>query len=123
MQKGERQTKRTTWFKGQNIPILYGSARKDLFGSEAWIATGTIRKVGATIFAAVFFCGSLALFAASLLVRGEISENVGGVVGQVCGFILAVLSLLIACAGMFLAVRMARGVVRSFHNRNPLGPS
>src|ERR1700739_4895912 len=114
MQKGERQTKRTMWFRGQNVPILYGSARKDLFGSEAWIARGTIQKIGATVFAAVFFCGSLALFVASFLVRGEISENVGGVLGKVFGFILAVLSLLVACAGMFLAVRMAQGVVRSF---------
>jgi hypothetical protein len=59
MHKGERQTKRTTWFKGRDVLILYGSARKDLFGSEAWIATGTIQKVGATIFAAGFFVAHL----------------------------------------------------------------
>jgi hypothetical protein len=30
MQKGERQTKRTMWFRGQNVAILYSSRRKDI---------------------------------------------------------------------------------------------
>jgi len=115
MQKGERQTKRTMWFRGQNVPILYSSARKDIFGSEDWIARGTIQKIGTTIFATVFFCGSIALFVASLLMRAQTSEMVGGVWGQIFGFILAVLAFCVACAGMIFAVRLVRGVVRSFY--------
>jgi hypothetical protein len=115
MQKGERQTKGTMWFRGQNVPILYGSSRKDIFGSDDWIARGAIQRIGVAVFATGFFFGSIALFVASLFLRGEISENVGGVLGQIFGFTLAVLAFSVACAGMFLAVRMGRGVVRSFY--------
>ena len=57
MQKGERDAKRTMWFRGRNVPILYGSDRKDILGSGDWIARGTIQRIGATIFATGFFCG------------------------------------------------------------------
>ena len=115
MQKEERQPKHTMWFRGQNVPVLYGRGRKNIFGSEDWTAQGTIQKIGATIFATVFFCASGALFVASLLVRAEISETVGGVSGLVLGTVLAVLAFLVACIGMFVTFRLVRGVVRSFH--------
>jgi hypothetical protein len=102
------------WFKGQNVPILYGRGRKDIFCSEDWIAKGAIQRIGATIVAAVFFCGSVALFVASLLIRAQISETVDGVFGQIFGTVLGVLVLLVACVGMFLTFRLVRGVVRSF---------
>ncbi|MGA7633610.1 MAG: hypothetical protein WCB11_22845 [Terriglobales bacterium] len=60
MQKGERQTKRMMWFRGQQVPILSSTRRKDIFGSEDWIARGTIQRIGAIIFATIFFCGSAA---------------------------------------------------------------
>lgn len=103
------------WFRGQNVPILYGRGRKDIFGSEDWTARGTIQRIGATIFATGFFCGSVALFLASLLIRAEISEIVGGVLGQIFGTVLAVLAFLVACIGMFLTFRVVRGIVRSFY--------
>ena len=103
------------WFRGQNVPVLYGRGRKGIFGSEDWIARGTIPKIGATIFATVFFCASVALFIASLLVRTEISETVGGVLGPIFGTVLAVLAFVVSCIGMFLTFRLARGVVRSFY--------
>src|SRR5260370_35698142 len=82
MQKGERQTKRTMWFRGQNVPILYSSTRKDIFGSEDWIARGTIQKIGTTIFATVFFCGSNSLFFARRFTLAQQSEIGGGFVGS-----------------------------------------
>jgi hypothetical protein len=115
MQKGERQTKRTMWFRGQNVPILYGSRRKDVFGSEDWIARGTIQRIGTTIFATVFFCASAALVVASPRLRAEISEVVGGVSGQIFGTALAVFAFVLACVGMFLTFKLVRGLVRSFY--------
>jgi hypothetical protein len=115
VQKTERQPKRTMWFRGQNVPILYGRGRKDILGSEDWIARGTIQRIGATIVATVFFCGSAALFVASLLIRAQISETVGGVFGQIFGTVLAVLAFLVACIGMFLTFRLVRGIARSIY--------
>jgi hypothetical protein len=102
-------------FRGQNVPILYGRGRKSIFGTEDWTARGTIQKIGATIFATGFFCASVALFVASLLIRAQVSENVGGVLGQIFGTVLAVLALVVACIGMFLTFRLVRGIVRSFY--------
>ena len=113
--KGERQPKRTMWFRGQNVPILYGRSRKDIFGSEDWIARGAIQRIGATIVATVFFGGSIALFVASFLMGTRTSEIAGGVLGQILGTVLAVLAFLVACIGMFLTFRLVRGVVRSFY--------
>jgi hypothetical protein len=114
-QKGERQTKRTMWFRGQYVPILYSSDRTDGFLSKSWVAKGTTQRIGAIIFATVFFCGSTALLVASILMRVQISETMKGVLGQVFGIVLAVLAFLVACFGMLLTFRLARGVVRSFH--------
>ena len=111
----QRQEAGQVWFRGQNVPILYGQGRKDIFGSEAWIARGTIQRIGATIFAIVFSCGSVALFVASLLIRAEMSEIVGGALGQIFGTVLAVLAFLVACFVLFLTFRLVRGIVRSFY--------
>ena len=115
MQKGERDAKRTMWFRGQNVPILYGSDRKDILGSGDWIARGTIQRIGATIFATGFFCGSIALVVASPRLRDEIWEAIGGVSGQVFGTLLAGFAFLVACIGMFVTFRLLRAVVRSFY--------
>ena len=115
MQNRERHAKRTLWFRGQNVPILYGDHRRDLFGSEDWIARGTIARIGASLFATVFFCASIALLLASPRLRDEIWKAIGGVSGQVFGTVLAVLACLVACIGVFVTFRLFRGVVRSFH--------
>jgi hypothetical protein len=115
VQKGERQTKRTLWFRGQNVPILYSRGRADGLLSTDWVARGTIQRIGATIFATGFFCGSAALFVASLSMRAQTSEIMGGVLGQIFGIVLAILAFLVACIGMFLTFRLVRGVVRSLH--------
>jgi hypothetical protein len=114
MPKRERRLKRTIWFRGQNVPILYGIGRKDILGSEDWIARGTVQKIGATIFATVFLCGSVALLIASFVVRAQTSGMISGVLGQISGAVLAVLAFFLAWAGMFLAIMLFRGVVRSF---------
>jgi hypothetical protein len=114
-QKGERQTKRLVWFRGQFVPILYGRSRKDIFGSEEWIAKGTSQRTGAIIFSIVFFCGSVALFFASIVLRAQIAEATGGILGEIFGIVLGVLAFLVACVGMLLTIRLARGGVRSFH--------
>jgi hypothetical protein len=115
MQKGERQAKRTMWFRGQNVPILCSTRRKDIFGSEDWIARGTIQRIGTIFFATAFFCGSAALFVTSPRLRDEISEMIGGVSGRIIGTGLAAFAILVACVGMFLTFRLVRGVVRAFY--------
>ena len=114
MKNRERQTKRTMWFRGQNVPILYSTRRKDIFGSEDWIARGTLQRIGTIIFATVFFCGSAALFVASPRLRDELSEMIGGVLGRIVGTGLAAFAILVACIGMFLTFRLVRGVVRAY---------
>ena len=113
--KGRADARRTMWFRGQNVPILYGSDRKDILGSGDWIARGTIQRIGATIFATGFFCGSIALVVASPRLRDEIWEAIDGVSGQVFGTLLAGFAFLVACIGMFVTFRLLRAVVRSFY--------
>lgn len=109
-----RPEKRTVWIRGQSVPVLYGRSRKDTFGSEDWVAKGTIQRIAAIMFATVFFCGSIALLFAGVLVRAEISQSTGGVLGQAFGIGLALLAFLVAGIGMLLTFRLVRGVVRSF---------
>lgn len=115
----EPQTKRMMWFRGQFVPILYSHGRKDVMGSEVWVAKGTPQQIGAGIFAMVFFCGSVALFVASSLVRAQILKELGGILGQIFAAGLAVLALLAGCLGIVLTFRLTRGVVRSFHKVTP----
>jgi len=103
------------WFRGQCVPILSGRSRKDIFGSEDWVAQGTLQRVGAILFAAVFFCVAIALPFAAILARAEISQSTGGDWGQVFGLGLAALALLVAFAAMLLSFRLLRGIVRSFY--------
>jgi len=111
--------KRTVWFRGHYVPILSGTGRKNLFASEEWIARGTTQRVGASILAAGFFCGSIALFVASLLLTAKTSHMVGGVLGYIFGLGLSVLAFLVGCTGMFLTFRLVRGIVRSFYRVHP----
>jgi hypothetical protein len=103
------------WLRNQPDPILYGSSRKDTFGSEKWVAKGTIQKIGAITFAAGLFSGSIALLFAGVFLRAEISQSTGGVLGQAFGIGLALLALLVAGTAMLLTFRLVRGVVRSFY--------
>jgi hypothetical protein len=112
--KGEPQGNRTAWFRGQYVPILGAGTRKDMLGTESWVARGTIQRIGASIFAVVLFSSSVALFVASLFVRQEILAYAGGTLGQIVGFALTVLALVGASLVMFLAFRIVRGIVRSF---------
>jgi len=110
----KRQTKRTMWFRGQYVPILYGRTRKDIFGSEDWAPSGTVQRIGAGIFAAGFFCASVAFFVASPFIRLQTLRDMGGIFGQVFGTVLLVLAVLVASGIMFAALGLAQGVVRSF---------
>ena len=112
--KGEPHGKRTVWFSGQYVPLLRASTRKDMLGTENWVAKGTVQRIGATIFAMVFFCLSVGLFAASFFLRQEVLAYTGGILGEVFGFALVVLALVGATLVMFLTFRIVRGLVRSF---------
>jgi hypothetical protein len=107
--KGEAQGNRTVWFRGQYVPILGAGTRKDMLGTESWVARGTLQRIGASIFAVVFFGASVALFVASLFVRKEILAYEGGTLGQIAGFALTVLALVGASLVMFLTFRIVRG--------------
>jgi hypothetical protein len=102
-------------FRGQKVPILYSTGPKDIFLSKDWIAKGAIQRIGFTIFSLIFLAGSVALFVGSWLVRAQTAEMIGGAFGQVTGTVLAVLGLFFGCVAVFLAMKMLRGIVRSFH--------
>jgi hypothetical protein len=110
-----RKTKPTMWFRGQYIPILYSRNRASIFGTEQWVARGTMQRIGAIIFALIFFCGSIGLFLASVMVRGQIAAETGGFLGQVFGIAFSVLAFCVGCFALLLTFRLARGVARSFH--------
>jgi len=112
--KGERQGKRMVWFTGQYVPILHASTRKDMPGTERWVARGTTQKIGAIIFAIVFFCTSVALLVASLFIRAEVLAYSGGIMAQIVGVALTVLTLVGASLVMFLTFRIVQGLIRSF---------
>jgi hypothetical protein len=103
------------WFRGQYVPILYSSDPKGRFLSKDWVARGALQRIGAIIFGTVFFCGSSGLFFSSFVTRARIADATGGVLGQIFGTILALIAFLVACVGMLLTFRIARGVVRSFY--------
>src|SRR5579872_2446789 len=103
MHKHVRQHKEMTWFRGQFVPILSGRRRKDIFGSEVWIAQGTLARVGAIIFAAVFFCGAIAILFAAILVRAEISQRMGQALGPVFAKGLLFLAFLVAFTALLLS--------------------
>jgi hypothetical protein len=111
----KQKFKSTMWFRGQFVPILFSHNRKDIFGSEDWVATGTIQRIGASIFAAIFFSGSITLIFAAVLVRAKVSESVGGFLGQTFGIMLAVPVFLTALVSLLLTFRFVRGIVRSFY--------
>jgi hypothetical protein len=117
----DRKTKRTMWFRGQYVPILYSRNRASIFGTEQWVARGTIQRIGAIIFAMIFFCGSIGLFLAGVTVRGQITAETGGFLGHVFGLAFAVLAFCVGCFALVLTFRLARGVARSFHKES--GPN
>ena len=110
-----RKTKRTMWFRGQYVPILYSRNRASVFGTAQWVARGTIQRIGAIIFAMIFFCSSIGLFLASVVVRSQIAAETGGFLGQVFGIAFAVFAFCVGCFALLLTFRLGRGVARSFH--------
>jgi hypothetical protein len=114
IENGKQQSKNTMWFKGQNVPILYGSDRKGIFGSESWFAKGTIQRIGATVFASVCFGCAAALFVSLRRLGAEVMGDVGGLSGQIFATALVACALAMACTCLFLTFRLTRGIVRSF---------
>jgi hypothetical protein len=108
------KAKRTMWFRGQYVPILYSRDQASIFGTEQWVPRGTIQRIGAMIFGLIFFCGSIVLFVASVMVRGQVAAETGGVLGQVFGIAFAVLAFCLGCFALLLSFRLARAVARSF---------
>jgi len=105
------------WFSEhpQTTPIPQNRGRYRGFLSKDWIARGAIQRIGTTLIAIGFLFGSVALFVASLPVRNETSDKLGDVLGPLSGTLLAVLAFFLACAAMFLAIRLLRSVARSFY--------
>jgi hypothetical protein len=96
-------------------PILHSSGPYRGFGSKDWIARGAVQKVGTTIFGVVFLLGSVGLFFAALLVRDDTSGKMGDVMGPIARTLLALLGFSLGCSAMFFAIRLLRGVIRSFY--------
>jgi len=102
------------WFRGQYVPVLSGRSKKSIFLSEDWVARGMTQRIGATVFAIVLLCGSILLVVGSFLLRTETSQDAGGILGQILGAMLGVLTLVVASFFVFLAFRLGRGTIRSF---------
>jgi len=109
-----RKTKPTRWFRGQYVPILYSRNRASIFGTEQWVARRTIQRIGAIIFAVIFFCSAIGLFLASIEVRGQIAVETGGFLGEVFGIAFTVLAFCVGSFALLLTFRLARGVARSY---------
>ena len=95
------------------MPILYDRNRR-LFLSQDWAASGFTQRIAGTLSAIALFCGSVLLTVTSLRLRAEILQEAGGLFGEICGNIFAVLAIFVAIFFSFLALRIVRGVVRSF---------
>jgi hypothetical protein len=104
-------------FRGgpENTPILRSVGPKDILLSKDWAARGAIQRAGAGILATVFLLASVVLLIASLAVRAQTSEKIGGVFGLISGMLLALLGCFLAGISMFLSMQLLRGVVRSFY--------
>lgn len=98
----------------QDPPRLRTRGPQDSLLSKDWRARGATQRIGATVFATVLLFGSVALVAACVLLRIQVSEAVGGISGQVLGSAIALFPFLIACVLTFLAIRLIKGISRSF---------
>jgi hypothetical protein len=99
----------------QDPPRLRTTGPKDNFFSKDWTARGGVQRVGASLFATLFLLGSVALFVGGVMLRVQVSEAVDGILGQALGTAVALLPFLMACALIFVTVRLIKGVSRSFH--------
>ena len=93
--------------------LSYGP--EDIILSKEWTARGTVQRIGASVFATILFLGSAALLLAGLLLWAQVSNAMGGILGQMLGALLALSPFFLACGLMFFAARLIRGIYRSFH--------
>jgi TRAP-type C4-dicarboxylate transport system permease small subunit len=99
----------------RDLPRLRTSGPKDNFFSKNWKARGRVQQVGASLFATLFFVSSLAMIVASAVLQAQVSNAVEGILGRVLGAAVALVPCLMACALIFFAVRLIKGVNRSLH--------
>jgi hypothetical protein len=117
IKEDEKQHDRPTPFGHlqDDLPRLRTTGPKDNLFSKNWTARGGVQRVGASLFAALFLLSSVALFVGGVVVRVQISNVVDGIFGQALGTSVALLPFLMACALIFVAVRLIKGISRSIH--------
>src|SRR5258708_2330153 len=93
-----------------DLPRLRTTGSKDKFFSKDWKARGRVQQVGVSLFAALFLLSSLAMIVGSAMLQVEVSNEVGGILGRVFGAVAALVPCLAACALVFFAVRLIKGV-------------
>ena len=98
-----------------DIPRLRTTGPKDNFFSKNRRARGGVQRVGAGIFATLLLLCSVASLLAGVVLRAQVSDAVDGVLGLALGTGAALVPFLVACALIFFAVRLIKGVSRSFH--------
>lgn len=97
-----------------DIPRLRTTGPKDSFFSKDWTARGVVQRVGASIFVTLLLLTSVALCAGGVVLRDQVSSAVDGIFGRVLGTAVALFPFLMACALVFFAVRLIKGIRRSF---------
>lgn len=98
-----------------DIPRLRTTGPKDRLFSNDWTARGVVQRVGASIFVALLLITSVGLCTGGIMLRDQVSSAVDGILGRVLGTAAALLPFLMACALIFVAVRLIKGVSRSLH--------
>ena len=71
--------------------------------------------MGSSLFAILFLLGSAALVVVGVALRVQVSDAVDGIFGRALGTAVALVPFLMAGALIFIAVRLIKGVRRSFH--------
>jgi hypothetical protein len=99
----------------QDTPRLNTTGPKDNCFSKDWKARGGVQRVGASLFATLFLLTSVAVFVGGLMLRAQVVYAVDGIWGHALGTAVALLPFLMACFLIFVAVRLIKGVSRSFH--------
>jgi hypothetical protein len=117
LQNREHRPKGMMWFGGQYVPILSSSSRKDMPGTEAWVARGNVQRIGVSFLAMFLLCFSVALVVSTPFLAAEILREVDGFMGRMLGTVLVALVLAGASLVMFMSFRMFRGVARSYRKR------
>lgn len=100
--------------QNEEPPILRATGPEDNLLSKDWVAKSAVQRIGVAMIATVFFLGSCFMLLASTLLKTDPSTRaLGNFLGPATMFLLGGLAFLIAGIGLFVSIRLMRGVVRS----------